>query len=408
MAGAASDNSSTASWLLAAGGPPDPGELGLVTVRRGEHGSALLAHLAFEALSRGQRVLHVVLRESVEDVGARYSAVSLQHAAHEVSRSADADRRRMVLSYAGRTFDVAHLAAHLTMLVDTVGFEPDLLLVDGLELAQLERDGAALLVLGTSRRMVSWWSVELGPSALSEEMAAVARTRVQLDPMDDGARLSVYLSGTKHRLPWSVDRLSRLRSDLEDRPVKKEDANQVEAHACTLFSGGATGSETAFGEAAARFGAREVHFTFDGHRQARTEGRKILTPQELEAGDVSLVYVSRRLHRTYNEHGLIRKVLQTLWHMVSRSQQVFVVGAIQENGTVVGGTGWSVELARMWRKDLWVFDQVQDGWFHWDGELWTPGHPEIRSANICGSGTRYLEDNGQQAIDDLFASAFGQ
>ncbi|MCB9683305.1 MAG: hypothetical protein H6733_17705 [Alphaproteobacteria bacterium] len=181
---------------------------------------------------------------------------------------------------------------------------------------------------------------------------------------------------------------------------------RLEAAACTVYSGGASGAEEAFGAAAAARGVREVNFTFDGHRQARTAGAVQLSPRELEAGDVSLVYVSRRLHRTYNQHGLIRKVLQTLWHMVSRAQQVFVIGVIQDDGTVVGGTGWSVELARMWSKELWVYDQEQHGWFTWTGHAWTAGEPTITAAQVCGTGTRYLDDTGRQAIDDLFARSF--
>ena len=124
-------------------------------------------------------------------------------------------------------------------------------------------------------------------------------------------------------------------------------------------------------------------------------------------GDVSLQYVSRKLHRTYNDQGgLIRGVLQTIWHMVSRSRQVFVVGAIQPDGTVVGGTGWAVELARAWSRELWVFDQEKRVWFGWDGATWSPGTPLIRHPHLCGTGTRYLDDAGRAAIDDLFARSF--
>ncbi|MBN2797556.1 MAG: hypothetical protein JXX28_00250 [Deltaproteobacteria bacterium] len=175
---------------------------------------------------------------------------------------------------------------------------------------------------------------------------------------------------------------------------------------CTLYSGGANGTESAFGELAERWGLHEVNFTFDGHKQGRTRGTYLLSPSELVAGDVSLVYVSRRLNRTYSEGSLIRKVLQTLWHMVSRSQQVFVVGAIQDDGTVVGGTGWSVELARMWNKELWVFDQEKNGWFFWNGEGWVSGTPTIHTVHFSGTGTRYLNEVGQAALNDLFQRSF--
>ena len=70
---------------------------------------------------------------------------------------------------------------------------------------------------------------------------------------------------------------------------------------CTLFSGGATGAEAVFGEAASRYGIKEVNFSFEGHSQARTEGRKVLDARELAAGDVSLVYVAHRLHRHWDK-----------------------------------------------------------------------------------------------------------
>ncbi|MBT3218447.1 MAG: hypothetical protein HN348_05095 [Proteobacteria bacterium] len=175
---------------------------------------------------------------------------------------------------------------------------------------------------------------------------------------------------------------------------------------CTLFSGGAKGAEASFGAMAAKWGMREVNFTFEGHKQARRAGRYELSTRELAAGDVSLVYVSRRLNRTFSEDSLIRRVLQTIWHMVSRSQQVFVVGRIQDDGTVVGGTGWSVELARMWSKALWVFDQKEGTWFRWGGHDWLPGVPVIETIYIAGTGTRYLEDSGHKAIKDLFERSF--
>ena len=85
-----------------------------------------------------------------------------------------------------------------------------------------------------------------------------------------------------------------------------------------------------------------------------------------------------------------------------------MVGAIQEDGTVTGGTGWSVELARMWSKRLWVFDQDKGIWFRWNGEDWVEGTPKLDATTICGTGTRYLSDSGRQAIEDLFARSFAE
>ncbi|MCB9669863.1 MAG: hypothetical protein H6736_15740 [Alphaproteobacteria bacterium] len=176
----------------------------------------------------------------------------------------------------------------------------------------------------------------------------------------------------------------------------------------TLYSGGAKGSEEAFGELAARYGLTEVSFTFPGQKMSRTVGARELSARELEAGNVSMEDVSRRLSRTYSTEGtLIRKVLQTLWHIVSRAQKVFVVGQIQPDDTVVGGTGWSVELARMWNKDLWVYDTARQAWYHWSGGAWVPGEPRIDALHVAGTGTRKLDDGSRAALEALFARSFG-
>ena len=48
---------------------------------------------------------------------------------------------------------------------------------------------------------------------------------------------------------------------------------------CILFSGGAPGAETAFGEAAERHGIEEVNFTFDTHPMGRTRGVRDAQPR---------------------------------------------------------------------------------------------------------------------------------
>ena len=93
-----------------------------------------------------------------------------------------------------------------------------------------------------------------------------------------------------------------------------------------LFSGAAAGAEAEFGACAERHGIEEVNFTFDGHKDARSRGIRVLNHEELQAGDVSLEYVSRLMHRRYTDSPTIRKVLQTLWYQVNNGQEIYVVG----------------------------------------------------------------------------------
>jgi hypothetical protein len=182
----------------------------------------------------------------------------------------------------------------------------------------------------------------------------------------------------------------------------------VQRDECVLFSGAAQGAEAAFGEAAERHGVEEVNFSFDGHSDARTRGLRVLTSAELRHGDVSLSYVSRLMHRKYPDTPLFRKVLQSIWHQVNNGQQIFVVGAIQADQTVKGGTGVAAEYAKFFNKPLLVFDQATDGWFRWTGEAWEPARdPVVSERHFTGTGTRFLDANGRATIDALFRRSFG-
>ncbi len=178
-----------------------------------------------------------------------------------------------------------------------------------------------------------------------------------------------------------------------------------------LFSGGAPGAEAAFGACAERHGVEEVHFTFDGHKIDRHRGVRVLNHEELQAGDVSLEYLSRLMHRRYTDSPTIRKVLQTLWYQVNHGQETYVIGTVLDDGTVRGGTGWGAEFAKLCNKPLHVFDQDKDSWFRWTGTEWEKRGPSqtpaITHAHFTGTGTRTIRDNGRKAIEDLFTRSFG-
>jgi hypothetical protein len=151
-----------------------------------------------------------------------------------------------------------------------------------------------------------------------------------------------------------------------------------------------------------------VNFTYDGHNDARTRGIRVLTHEELVHGDFSLSYVSNLMHRRYPDTPLFKKVLQSIWHQINSGQEIYVIGKILDDLTVKGGTGWGAEFAKLCNKPLYVFDQEKNGWFHWSGESWEPDPaPVITHLHFTGTGTRFLQPNGQKAIDALFDRSFG-
>jgi hypothetical protein len=175
---------------------------------------------------------------------------------------------------------------------------------------------------------------------------------------------------------------------------------------CVLYSGGLKGAEAAFGAAAERHAIKEVNFTFDGHVIERKRGIRTLSEEELRQGDVSLAYVSKLLRRHLPDTQYIKRVLQTIWHQVNNAREIFIVGKIQADETVMGGTGWGAEFAKLCNKPLFVLTRRR-----------TPGRtgPATRGAvartaishpHFAGSGTRYLSEKGKAAIDRLFADSF--
>jgi len=175
----------------------------------------------------------------------------------------------------------------------------------------------------------------------------------------------------------------------------------------TLYSGAHRGAESEFGQQAERWGIQEVNFSFEGHALERTRGVRVLGPAELDKGDVSMEIVSTRMGRTYAKADKIRKVIQSIFHMINNGYQVFAVGWIQPDGTVKGGTGWGVELAKLFNRPVSVYDQDRKGWFSWKDNQWTVDQPVIAHQTFAGTGTRNLTEDGRKAIAGLFARSFG-
>ena len=97
-----------------------------------------------------------------------------------------------------------------------------------------------------------------------------------------------------------------------------------------------------------------------------------------------------------------------MWHQVHNGEEIYVVGQILEDDTVKGGTGWGAELAKLHNKPLFVFDQNKGAWHRWASDAWQAcDGPTIGRNRFTGTGTRFLNDAGQRAIDELFERTFG-
>ncbi|WDP90852.1 MAG: hypothetical protein HUN04_14595 [Desulfobacter sp.] len=174
----------------------------------------------------------------------------------------------------------------------------------------------------------------------------------------------------------------------------------------TLYTGGHRGAEAEFGKLAEKYGVKEVTFSFEGHNLARESGIRILNQEELEKGNISMDIVSTRLSRSFSKGNKIRKVIQSIFHMVNNGYDIFTVGWILPDKTVKGGTGWAVELGKLFNRPIFVYEQDRKAWFSWIDNDWQAVTPVIHHKTFAGTGTRNLTEDAIAAMEDLFKRSF--
>ena len=411
------------------------GNVGVVASRAGVGKTALLVQIALDDLLRDRKVLHISHEHAVDHVRAYYD--ELFHDLSVVSKLADpeavkldVERNRLICSHLvhasssppslrGGRSSIAKILETVTFMRNIAHFEPDVIIIDGFDFHQASDDAMRTFsALASERSAELWLSATVDDDATTEgELPA------PLDRFKTGLDVVVFLATERDvvRLRLLKDHdTNQAATDLhlrldphsmriidEDIPAASERPRNPLRH--RMISGGGKGAEAAFGACAERWAMTEVNYTFEGHIfLERSRGVVRLTDRDLMKGDFSLVYVSKRLNRVLSEIPLVRNILQTIWHQINNASQVFVVGVIQPDNPVRGGTGWGAELARLWKTPLFVYDQPREAWFHWTGTAWEASPmPVITTESFAGLGTQSLSDDAREAIHDLFLRSFG-
>ena len=402
-----------------------PGQLGVVMARAGEGKSGCMVRMGLDYLMRGSALLHVGIGETAAQIKTRYRSqigdlFPLDTTAEKRARMELIGRRFTLRAVEGASVEPEELRKMVADARALAAGAPLAILIDGhrwagplprvrrivKEIRAVAADASASLwvTVVTRRAMTGAHPTSLPPA---------------VEDFDDLIDLAIFLEprGRQTTVRLLHDAAGPHEGDVYlvlDRTVTVIDAELVSldepaltAGEFTLLSGGAPGAEAEFGDAAERWGVVEVTFSFPGRAVSRQRGLVELSEAELTLGDVSDGYLRRHLPRSYREDPAFRRVIQTIWHQVVGAGQLFVVGTILGDGTVAGGTGWAVELARRWRKDVHVFDQGTSAWFSWrDGSWQRVAMLTISARRFAGTGTQELTDAGRKAIHDLFAATF--
>jgi hypothetical protein len=407
-----------------------PGSMGVVMARAGVGKTACLVQIALDRLLSNQPVFHVALGQTVEHVHAWYDALfddranatGLEDAARV---RAEVGRHRLIAAFGDHGLGVERVEKALAVFTTHMSFQPRVLLVDGFEWEKgsLVKNAAELGALkAMARRLgaVLWMTAQthrevtghhpIGLCAPCESYGELIDVALFLEGKGEVVDVRVLKAVDGHspkngpvlRLHTETMRLVRAHTSGSVPQQRLQPAGY------TLLSGAAPGAETEFGMWAEKFGLREINYTFNSRPMERQRGVRPLSETELLLGDVSSAYLRQQMHRNYPDTPTFRKVLQLIWHEVSTAGEVFVVGLIQEDKTVRGGTGWAAELGKHWQKPVHVYDQEKKAWFSWNGQDWAActTAPTISRPRFCGTGTRFLSDDGKAAIRSLFERSF--
>jgi len=410
------------------------GNVGVVASRAGVGKTPLLVQIALDDLMRDRKVLHISHEHAVDHVRAYYDEIfhdiaQTTHLEQPEAERLDIEKNRLIYSHLGHVktappslrggeSSIGKILDSVRFARDIAHFEPDVIIVDGFDFKQANEEGVKALTTLARQRSVEIWAAATVddptesrglPFPLERFQQQIAVV-VYLEPDHDIVRLRLLKDHGNKDLAELHLRLDPHTMRIVDQDVPPISDRPKDPRRHRLHSGGAKGAEAEFGACAERWGMTEVNFSFEGHRfLERQRGVVVLGEEELRKGDFSLVYVSKRLGRVLSEIPLVRNVLQTIWHQINQANQVFVIGSIQDDGTVRGGTGWGAELARLWKKPLYVFDQKRHGWFRWSGTAWEIATaPVISTDAFAGIGTQNLTDEGRGAIHDLFQRSFGE
>ncbi len=409
------------------GGGLGSGNLGVIMSRAGVGKTAFLIQIGLDAAVRQKNVLHIALGQTTEHVQSWYDALLKDltlRIGNGISETMQAGiaKHRVIQSFADKTLDAARLEHIIELYRENMQFIPDLIIIDGYNW-ELRSTVATAADLGAFKSSAWRLEAELWVSARTHRSETKDHPLALTPPcntFDELIDIAFFLepegdevdvrplkspSGEK-----SGDPPLRLHCDTFSLVAGAQPAEvKTPPSAHTLLSGGAPGAEELFGQCAEEWGLQETNYTFDGHQPARTRGLVRLSDTELEQGHVSEVYLNATMHRTYPDTPVIKKVLQSIWHQVNTAGEVFVVGTINPDLTVRGGTGWAAKLGRHWRKKVFVYDQEKDAWHQWRNGTWIEeAAPVITATRFTGSGTREVTDKGREAVRNLFKRSFGE
>lgn len=167
-------------------------------------------------------------------------------------------------------------------------------------------------------------------------------------------------------------------------------------------SGGAVGSDSYWGVIGEKYGVVSEHYYY-GNKTPN--GNHQITQEQFEEGKEHVLKANETLHRRPDAY---MNLLSRNYAQVKNSDAIFAVGHLK-NGIVDGGTGWVVQMAIDDNKPVYVYDYIRKQWFSNINGQWQvfSGIPKL-TKNFAGIGTRELNQDGKDAIKQVYENTFNE
>ena len=135
----------------------------------------------------------------------------------------------------------------------------------------------------------------------------------------------------------------------------------------TIYTGGAKGVDTHVERLCHLYGHSYAVFIPPCHPRAKSLAP--LTQPDLDAATPTVTQVAFRLGR-HVSHPITLQYLQRNYHATKPASLVLALRYYDElRKHILGGTGWSVAMAQILVKPLYVFDLDMEQWYWWNPTL---------------------------------------
>lgn len=178
-----------------------------------------------------------------------------------------------------------------------------------------------------------------------------------------------------------------------------------------VYTGGAKGADACWTKNALENGFKVIVCSFEGHKvYCNHNSIRIFSQEELNIADQYLLKANEKLKRKFpTRWKYTNNLLRRNYYIIHKVDCVYAVGSLSEDKkSVMGGTGWGVQMAIDFNIPVLLFEQNKGCWYYfydiefkdYDCMYPFPFFPPHQRCFAC-IGTRDLTPSGEEEIKNF-------